>query len=135
MVEAKIHTWNCWICTISTLRVSKGEEAAPVLFNADSPAPPSFNTSRTMILFGRLSTTIGDTSQHGNHGIGGRRPSGCASLRSELPLRSSVANIIGDTQAFENTSTSVAAAQMRNRLTQLAETVKDPEQKKASRTK
>jgi len=33
-------------------------------------------------------------------------------------------------QAFENTSTSIAAAQMRNALTQLAETVKDPEQKK-----
>jgi UTP--glucose-1-phosphate uridylyltransferase len=35
-------------------------------------------------------------------------------------------------QAFENTSTNVAAAQMRNALTNLAETVKDPEQKKAS---
>lgn len=32
-------------------------------------------------------------------------------------------------QAFENTSTSVAAAQMRNSLTNLAETVQDPEQK------
>lgn len=35
-------------------------------------------------------------------------------------------------QAFENTSTNVAAAQMRNSLTNLAETVEDPEQKKAS---
>lgn len=35
-------------------------------------------------------------------------------------------------QAFENTSTSVAAAQMRNALTNLAETVEDPKQKKAS---
>lgn len=35
-------------------------------------------------------------------------------------------------QAFENTSTNVAAAQMRNALTNLAETVKDPEQKKVS---
>ncbi|KAM0427462.1 hypothetical protein ACHAPT_007422 [Fusarium lateritium] len=34
--------------------------------------------------------------------------------------------------AFENTSTNVAAAQMRNSLTNLAESVKDPEQKKAS---
>lgn len=34
------------------------------------------------------------------------------------------------TKAFENTSTNVAAAQMRNALTNLAETVKDPEQKK-----
>lgn len=35
-------------------------------------------------------------------------------------------------QAFENTSTNIAAAQMRNNLTNLAETVTDPEQKKAS---
>jgi UTP--glucose-1-phosphate uridylyltransferase len=35
-------------------------------------------------------------------------------------------------QAFENTSTNVAAAQMRNALTNLAETVEDPEQKKVS---
>lgn len=34
------------------------------------------------------------------------------------------------TQAFENTSTNVAAAQMRNSLTNLAETVEDPQQKK-----
>ena len=33
-------------------------------------------------------------------------------------------------QAFENTSTSVAASQMRNALTSLADTVKDPEVKK-----
>ncbi|GKT75234.1 UTP-glucose-1-phosphate uridylyltransferase [Colletotrichum tofieldiae] len=36
--------------------------------------------------------------------------------------------------AFENTSTSVAAAQMRNALTQLSETVSDPEQKKLFET-
>lgn len=36
-------------------------------------------------------------------------------------------------QAFENTSTNVAAAQMRNSLTNLAETVEDPEQKKVSK--
>lgn len=35
-------------------------------------------------------------------------------------------------QAFENTSTNVAAAQMRNHLTHLAESVKDAEQKKVS---
>lgn len=34
-------------------------------------------------------------------------------------------------QAFENASTNVAAAQMRNALTTLAETVKDPKTKKA----
>jgi hypothetical protein len=33
-------------------------------------------------------------------------------------------------QAFENTSTSVAASQMRNALNNLADTVSDPEQKK-----
>lgn len=37
-------------------------------------------------------------------------------------------------QAFENTSTSIAAAQMRNALTKLAETVKDPDQKKLFET-
>ncbi|KAF6810979.1 UTP-glucose-1-phosphate uridylyltransferase [Colletotrichum musicola] len=36
--------------------------------------------------------------------------------------------------AFENTSTSVAAAQMRNALTNLSETVTDPEQKKLFET-
>lgn len=35
-------------------------------------------------------------------------------------------------QAFENTSTNVAAAQMRNHLTSLAESVEDPKQKKVS---
>ncbi|KIH87641.1 hypothetical protein SPBR_05419 [Sporothrix brasiliensis 5110] len=34
--------------------------------------------------------------------------------------------------AFENTSTNIAAAQMRNALTELAETVTDPAEKKAS---
>lgn len=37
-------------------------------------------------------------------------------------------------QAFENASTNIAAAQMRNSLTELAETVKDPEQKKLFET-
>lgn len=38
-------------------------------------------------------------------------------------------------QAFENTSTNIAAAQMRNALTSLSETVKDPDEKKVSRRK
>jgi hypothetical protein len=38
-------------------------------------------------------------------------------------------------QAFENTSTNVAAAQMRNSLTNLAESVTDPEQKKVWNSK
>ncbi len=37
-------------------------------------------------------------------------------------------------QAFENTSTSVAASQMRNALNNLADTVEDPEQKKLFET-
>jgi UTP--glucose-1-phosphate uridylyltransferase len=35
-------------------------------------------------------------------------------------------------QAFENTSTSVAASQMRNALNSLADTAKDPKEKKVS---
>jgi UTP--glucose-1-phosphate uridylyltransferase len=38
--------------------------------------------------------------------------------------------LINHDKAFENTSTSVAASQMRNALNQLADTVKDPEEKK-----
>lgn len=43
--------------------------------------------------------------------------------------------LIHHTQAFENTSTNVAAAQMRNALTNLAETVEDPKEKKVSLAK
>lgn len=42
--------------------------------------------------------------------------------------------LTADGQAFENTSTNVAAAQMRNHLTSLAESVDDPEKKKVSKT-
>jgi hypothetical protein len=35
-------------------------------------------------------------------------------------------------QAFENTSTNVAASQMRNALNKLADTVQDPSEKKVS---
>jgi UTP--glucose-1-phosphate uridylyltransferase len=35
-------------------------------------------------------------------------------------------------KAFENATTNIAAAQMRNALTSLSETVKDPEHKKVS---
>jgi UTP--glucose-1-phosphate uridylyltransferase len=38
------------------------------------------------------------------------------------------------TKAFENASTNIAAAQMRNALTELAETVKDAEEKKLFET-
>lgn len=40
---------------------------------------------------------------------------------------------VSNPQAFENTSTNIAAAQMRNALTALSETVKEPEQKKVRR--
>lgn len=42
----------------------------------------------------------------------------------------SPARLTSNNQAFENTSTSVAASQMRNALNNLADTVKDPEEKK-----
>lgn len=35
-------------------------------------------------------------------------------------------------QAFENTSTSIAASQMRNALNKLSDTVEDPDQKKVN---
>jgi UTP--glucose-1-phosphate uridylyltransferase len=38
-------------------------------------------------------------------------------------------------QAFENTSTNIAASQMRNALNQLADTVKDPQEKKVRYTR
>ena len=41
---------------------------------------------------------------------------------------------ISHDQAFENTSTSVAASQMRNALNALADTVKDPKEKKVRHT-
>lgn len=44
-----------------------------------------------------------------------------------------MANSISN-QAFENTSTNIAAAQMRNSLTALSETVKDPDEKKLFET-
>ena len=39
-----------------------------------------------------------------------------------------------NSQAFENASTNIAAAQMRNNLNEVAETVKDPAQKKLFET-
>jgi len=40
--------------------------------------------------------------------------------------------LIRTLQAFENASTNIAAAQMRNALTNLSDSVKDPAQKKVS---
>jgi hypothetical protein len=56
-------------------------------------------------------------------------------MRSPIPIVSGpklpeLAKLINDDKAFENTSTSVAASQMRNALNNLADTVTDPEQKK-----
>jgi UTP--glucose-1-phosphate uridylyltransferase len=54
-----------------------------------------------------------------------------ASLSTMLPdRRHSKDRLTEPVQAFENTSTNVAAAQMRNALTNLAETVEDPKDKK-----
>ena len=49
---------------------------------------------------------------------------------SRGPCLADIARLIAVDQAFENTSTSVAASQMRNALNNLADTVKDAEQKK-----
>ena len=42
------------------------------------------------------------------------------------------ANLSALLQAFENTSTNVAASQMRNALNKLSDTVKDPKEKQVS---
>lgn len=63
-------------------------------------------------------------------------------VKSALPGHLKVADEAGErhhgkTQshmAFENTSTSIAAAQMRNALTALSESVADPDQKKLFET-
>lgn len=49
---------------------------------------------------------------------------------SKLSFRDLAMLMASDEQAFENTSTSVAASQMRNALNNLADTVSDAEQKK-----
>jgi hypothetical protein len=48
-------------------------------------------------------------------------------------LKMGFANAAEMSQAFENTSTNVAASQMRNALNKLADTVTDPNEKKASK--
>jgi len=48
-------------------------------------------------------------------------------------LKMSLANPVDNLQAFENTSTNVAASQMRNALNKLADTVTDPSEKKVSK--
>lgn len=47
-------------------------------------------------------------------------------------LKMRLANAVDVSQAFENTSTNVAASQMRNALNKLADTVTDPSEKKVS---
>jgi hypothetical protein len=51
-------------------------------------------------------------------------------LLPKNPTLEEVAKLIDHDQAFENTSTSVAASQMRNALNNLADTVEDPTEKK-----
>jgi UTP--glucose-1-phosphate uridylyltransferase len=46
------------------------------------------------------------------------------------PILQDLTKLMSVEKAFENTSTSVAASQMRNALNNLADTVKDPEEKK-----
>jgi UTP--glucose-1-phosphate uridylyltransferase len=49
---------------------------------------------------------------------------------SDEPNLKSIAMLMNAEKAFENTSTSVAASQMRNALNNLADTCEDAEQKK-----
>ncbi|KAI4232589.1 MAG: hypothetical protein LQ352_008322 [Teloschistes flavicans] len=49
-------------------------------------------------------------------------------------LRTTLTRMRSDTQAFENTSTSVAAGQMRNALNALTDTVEDPQEKERFET-
>ncbi|CZT47431.1 probable UTP-glucose-1-phosphate uridylyltransferase [Rhynchosporium secalis] len=53
---------------------------------------------------------------------------------SDSPCLEELAKLIDQEQAFENTSTSVAASQMRNALNNLADTVTDPTEKKLFET-
>lgn len=54
---------------------------------------------------------------------------------SSNPTLQDVAKLISNDQAFENTSTSVAASQMRNALNNLADTVTDPTEKKVRQSR
>ena len=69
-------------------------------------------------------------------GIPARHParmaSTVASSSSEDTSDDELMMLTGIEKAFENTSTSVAASQMRNALTALADTCKDPHQKEVS---
>ena len=63
------------------------------------------------------------------------KPNGNVTPSTPLPLPEhptlrEIAKLIDHDQAFENTSTSVAASQMRNALNNLADTVEDPTEKK-----
>lgn len=53
---------------------------------------------------------------------------------SEQSETSNVLTKVSSNQAFENTSTSVAASQMRNALNNLCDSVEDPSEKKVSNT-
>lgn len=47
-------------------------------------------------------------------------------------INQTLADLISLEQAFENTSTNVAASQMRNALNKLVDTVKDPKEKQVT---
>jgi len=67
-----------------------------------------------------------------NSGTGHRSPSVMLCEHSEMETMSTKQEQLTDgstDQAFENTSTSVAASQMRNALNNLADTVTDPKDK------
>jgi hypothetical protein len=64
------------------------------------------------------------------HPAGQQRPSSDYSIEHPIIQRYIDADIDYSAQAFENTSTNVAASQMRNALNNLIDTVKEPSEKK-----
>lgn len=90
---------------------SHSSQALPhCIFTITSPAPPLFIFQRSVFTFQLTRTQIS--------------PIFYKNTMAELLLTSS------SEQAFENTSTSIAASQMRNALNKLSDTVSDPKEKK-----
>merc|ERR1712169_86538 len=82
---------------------------------------PPHDTRRTRKMASAIKSALPSRLKPGDHNDGEEQPE-----RHHGKSRSHM--------AFENTSTNVAAAQMRNHLTHLAESVKDAEQKKLFET-
>jgi len=83
--------------------------------------PSRWHSAFPLFLPPRQSALLQAPTMHSDH------PSPASSDESILR---EITTLICAEKAFENTSTSVAASQMRNALNNLADTVEDPEQKK-----